>query len=68
MTATAPAERETFKKVGLLKYCKESKLEYPWILTKLEVEGFVCVNVSYLGPNKLFEVWSAANLVINRSS
>jgi hypothetical protein len=56
MTTTASAEQETSKKVGLLKYCKESKLKYPWILTKLEVEGCVYINVSYPGPNNLFEV------------
>jgi hypothetical protein len=39
MTATAYAEQETFKNVGLLKYYKESKLEYPWILTKLRIRG-----------------------------
>jgi hypothetical protein len=37
MTATASAAQETFKNVGLMKYCKESKLEYPWILKKLTI-------------------------------
>ena len=39
MTVTASAEQKTFKSVVLLKYCKESKLEYPWILTKLISRG-----------------------------
>lgn len=39
MMATASAENETFKNVGLLKCSKESKLEYPWILMKQRSRG-----------------------------